>query len=31
VDNVGVPDFLIERFRSGHRGVGRILTLLKGK
>jgi hypothetical protein len=31
VDNVAVPDFLVERFRGAHSGVPRILALLKGK
>jgi hypothetical protein len=31
VDNVAVPDFLVEGFRSGHGGVKWILALLKGK
>jgi hypothetical protein len=29
VDNVAVPDFLVESFRGGHNGVRRILALLK--
>jgi hypothetical protein len=31
MDNMGVPDFLVESFRSAHSGVGWILALSKGK
>jgi hypothetical protein len=31
VNNVAVPNFLVQRSRGGHSGAGRILSLLKGK